>query len=138
MHLLSVSRRRLGRFAGTPVLLALAASSCSTSSKTTTGGGSTVVKVVAAENFWGSLAQQVGGSHVTGHSIINSPDADPHDYEPAAADARTFAAAQLAIINGVGYDAWATKLAKANKSSTLAVLTVGDVVGAKDGDNPHR
>jgi zinc/manganese transport system substrate-binding protein len=137
MHLLSVSRRHLGRLAGTAVLLALAAS-CSTSPKTATGGASTVVKVVAAENFWGSLAQQLGGSHVKVTSIINSPDADPHDYEPAAADARTFAAAQLAIVNGVGYDAWATKLADANKSSTLTVLTVGDVVGAKDGDNPHR
>ncbi|GAA5179387.1 metal ABC transporter solute-binding protein [Rugosimonospora acidiphila] len=94
--------------------------------------------MVAAENFWGSLAGQLGGSHVKVTSIINNPDADPHDYEPTAADGREIASAKLAIINGVGYDAWATKLADANPSSARTTLTVGDLVGAKDGDNPHR
>jgi zinc/manganese transport system substrate-binding protein len=132
-------RRRFGWLAGSAALLALAATGCSTSPKATTAaGGSTVINVVAAENFWGSLAQQLGGSHVKVTSIIDNPDADPHDYEPTAADGRAIAAAQLVIINGVGYDAWATKLADTNKTSALTVLTVGDLVGAKDGDNPHR
>jgi zinc/manganese transport system substrate-binding protein len=97
-----------------------------------------VINVVAAENFWGSLAEQLGGSHVKVTSIIDNPDADPHDYEPTAADGRAIAAAQLAIINGVGYDAWATKLADANPSQARTTLTVADLVGVKDGDNPHR
>jgi zinc/manganese transport system substrate-binding protein len=131
--------RRLGWLAGGAALAVLALAGCSTASKATTGGGgSTTITVVAAENFWGSLAEQLGGAHVKLTSIINNPDADPHDYEPTAADGRAIAAAQLAIINGVGYDAWATKLADTNKSSNLTVLTVGDLVGAKDGDNPHR
>jgi zinc/manganese transport system substrate-binding protein len=131
--------RRLGWLAGGAALAVLALAGCSTASKATTGGGgSTTITVVAAENFWGSLAEQLGGAHVKVTSIINNPDADPHDYEPTAADGRAIAAAQLAIINGVGYDAWATKLADTNKSSNLTVLTVGDLVGAKDGDNPHR
>jgi zinc/manganese transport system substrate-binding protein len=71
-------------------------------------------------------------------SIINSPDADPHDYEPTAADGRTIAAARLAIINGVGYDPWATKLVNANPSSARTVLTVGELVGVAEGGNPHR
>jgi zinc/manganese transport system substrate-binding protein len=121
-----------------PVLVALAG--CSTSSSATTGSssGSTVINVVAAENFWGSLAEQLGGAHVKVTSIINNPDADPHDYEPTAADGRAIATAKLAIINGVGYDEWATKLADANPSTGRTTLTVGDLVGAKDGDNPHR
>jgi zinc/manganese transport system substrate-binding protein len=124
--------------AAVPVLLALAG--CSTSSTATAGSpaSSTIIDVVAAENFWGSLAGQLGGSHVKVTSIINNPDADPHDYEPTAADGRAMAAAKLAIINGAGYDAWATKLADANVSSNRTTLTVGDLVGAKDGDNPHR
>jgi zinc/manganese transport system substrate-binding protein len=97
-----------------------------------------VVQVVAAENFWGSLATQLGGEHASVHAIITNPDADPHDYEPTAADAGSVAAAQLAIVNGVGYDAWATKLAAANPSSTRVVLTVGDLVGVAAGGNPHR
>jgi zinc/manganese transport system substrate-binding protein len=123
--------------AALPVSLALAG--CSTASDATTGaGGSGVINVVAAENFWGSLAAQLGGSHVKVTSIINNPDADPHDYEPTAADGRAIATAKLAIVNGVGYDAWATKLADANPSTSRTTLTVGDLVGAKDGDNPHR
>ncbi len=133
------ARRRTYRVATLGVLAAVALAGCSTKSGTTPpSGSSAVIRVVAAENFWGSLAQQLGGAHVKVTSIINNPDADPHDYEPTAADGRTIASAQLAIINGVGYDAWATKLADSNPSSTRTTLTVGDLVGAKDGDNPHR
>jgi zinc/manganese transport system substrate-binding protein len=122
-----------------PIALALAGCSTTSSSATTgSSGGSTVINVVAAENFWGSLAEQLGGTHVKVTSIINNPDADPHDYEPTAADGRAIAAAQLAIVNGVGYDAWATKLADANPSGSRTTLTVGDLVGADAGDNPHR
>ena len=128
-----------GLLAGLVVLAVLAVAGCSTSPATSNSSStSTVVTVVAAENFWGSLARQLGGSHVKVTSIIDNPDADPHDYEPTAVDGREIAGAKLAIINGVGYDAWATKLADANPSKTRTTLTVGDLVGAKDGDNPHR
>lgn len=119
--------------------LAFAVSACATTPATTGQSGSpAVIAVVAAENFWGSLAAQLGGDHVKVTSIINSPDADPHDYEPTAGDGREIAAARLAIVNGVGYDTWAGKLAAANPSPDRTDLTVGDLVGAKDGDNPHR
>ena len=134
--------RRLLRAAPLCVGLMLAVSACATTAATTPAstspGASSVITVVAAENFWGSLAEQLGGDHVKVTSIINSPDADPHDYEPTAADGREIAAARLAIINGVGYDTWATKLAEANPNPDRTDLTVGDLVGAKDGDNPHR
>ncbi|HEX3826734.1 MAG TPA: zinc ABC transporter substrate-binding protein [Sporichthyaceae bacterium] len=95
--------------------------------------------VVAAENFWGSIASQLGGDQVNVTSIITNPETDPHDYEATPADARQIAGAQLFIQNGIGYDtSWAPKLVEANPSSTRQVLTVGDVVGLKDGDNPHQ
>jgi len=125
------------RAAGAAVLLVLALAGCSTSPGRASGN-STVINVVAAENFWGSLAEQLGGTHVKVTSIINKPDADPHDYEPTAADGRAIATAGLVIVNGVGYDPWAAKLADANPSQGRTMLTVGDLVGAKDGDNPHR
>ena len=102
-----------------------------------TSGGSGV-QVVAAENFWGSIAAQLGGNRVHVTSVITSPATDPHDYEPTAADARTMAGAQLAIVNGIGYDPWADKLIAANPVSGRVVLTVGDLVGVKPGGNPHR
>jgi zinc/manganese transport system substrate-binding protein len=122
-----------------PALAALAG--CATTATTTSGktvGGATVINVVAAENFWGSLAAQLGGSHVKVTSIIENPSADPHDYEPTAADGRDIASADVTLANGVGYDAWATKLASANPSPRRIDLNVGDLVGAHDGDNPHR
>src|SRR2546429_1274884 len=129
--------RRLLPAAVTATLLIAALSGCATTPRTATAGGG-AVRVVAAENFWGSLAQQLGGSHATVTSIINNPDADPHDYEPTAADGRAVATAQLAIVNGIGYDAWAGKLIDANPAGGRSVLTIGDLVGVKEGGNPHR
>ncbi|MGA5129743.1 metal ABC transporter solute-binding protein, Zn/Mn family [Streptomyces olivoreticuli] len=129
-------------------LTAVTATACSTSSpnsssktadtaSTGTGSGK-VIQVVAAENFWGSIATQLGGSHAHVSSIITNPDTDPHDYEPTSADARTVAGAQYAIVNGVGYDAWADKLLAANAAGGRAELKVGDLVGVRPGGNPHR
>jgi len=100
--------------------------------------GSGKLQVVAAENFWGSIAAQLGGEKVVVRSIIVNPDTDPHSYEPTAGDARTMAGAQLAIVNGIGYDEWASHLLAANPSSGRVVLDVGSRLGLKQGDNPHQ
>jgi zinc/manganese transport system substrate-binding protein len=111
-----------------------------TSDSPAQGAASTsrTIHVVAAENFWGSIASQLGGSHVRVRSIIDNPDADPHEYEPTAADGRAIATADVLLVNGVGYDTWATKLADANPASNRIVLDVGQLVGVPDGGNPHR
>ncbi len=96
------------------------------------------LNVVAAEDFWGSIAEQLGGDEVEVTNVITNPAADPHDYEPTSEDARTMAGAQMAIVNGIGYDPWASKLLAANPSSGRTVLTVGDLLGLKEGDNPHQ
>ncbi|GAA3369849.1 metal ABC transporter solute-binding protein [Streptomyces antimycoticus] len=93
---------------------------------------------MAAENFWGSIAQQLGGSHVHVKSIIDNPAADPHDYEPTAADGRAVATARYTIVNGIGYDPWADKLLSANPDNDRTGLKVGDLVGVRPGGNPHR
>jgi zinc/manganese transport system substrate-binding protein len=90
-----------------------------------------------AENFWGSIATQVGGDRVAVTSIINNPNADPHDYEATAADARVFADAQYVIVNGAGYDAWAQRLIDANPSADRKELDIAKLVGKKEGDNEH-
>jgi zinc/manganese transport system substrate-binding protein len=103
----------------------------------TPSGSRRVIPVVAAENFWGSLAAQVGGRHVQVTSLITDPSADPHSYEPTAADGRSVAMAAMVIENGVGYDSWASKLLAADPGRRT-VLDVGSLLGRKDGDNPHR
>ena len=117
------------------LLLCLALAGCGASSSATSGGR---LRVVAAENFWGSIAAQLGGDRVDVTSLIHNPATDPHDYEPTPSDARTMATARLAIVNGIGYDPWAPKLLAANPVSGRRVLNVGDLVGVKAGGNPHR
>jgi zinc/manganese transport system substrate-binding protein len=96
------------------------------------------LQVVAAESFWGSIASQLGGSRVQVRSIIANPDVDPHSYQPTAADAIAVARSQLAIVNGIGYDGWSTRLLAANASSSRTVLNVGTLLGLTAGDNPHQ
>jgi zinc/manganese transport system substrate-binding protein len=117
------------------LFLALATAACGGGSPA--GARSGVVKVVAAENFWGSIATQLGGSKASVQSVVTDPNADPHEYETSANDARAFADADFVILNGAGYDDWATRLLSANPSSHRTVLTAAAVLGKRAGDNPH-
>ena len=104
-----------------------------------TGGANSSgkVEVVTAENFWGSIATQVGGDKVNVVSIITNPDTDPHDYEPKPEDAKKIAVAKYVILNGAGYDSWVDKVLSANPVSGRQTLDIGDLVGVKEGGNPH-
>ena len=96
-----------------------------------------IINVVAAENFWGNIAAQLGGIHIQVTSLVNSPSADPHEYETTTADARTIVQANYVILNGAGYDSWGQKLLDANPVSGRKVLDVATFLGKKQGDNPH-
>ena len=95
------------------------------------------IQVVAAENFWGSIATQVGGARAQVRSLISDPSADPHQFEVSSADARLFAQASLVIANGAGYDDWAARLLRANPAPHRLVLNVAALVGKTPRDNPH-
>ena len=95
------------------------------------------LEIVAAENFWGSLAAQIGGEHVDVVYIVSDPNADPHEFAGNAATAKAFAGADYVIINGAGYDSWSDKLLGADDNPHRKVLHVADLLGKKTGDNPH-
>jgi len=103
----------------------------------TTSTAASSIDVVAGENFWGSLVTQLGGGKVRVQSVVTDPNADPHEYESSTNDARAFAEARLVILNGAGYDDWGQKLLDANKASSREVIKVAELVGKKEGDNPH-
>src|SRR5216683_982826 len=127
-------------FARVPALVALAvlgAVSLATACGISTSSDSATLRVVATENFWGSIATQLAGSRATVRSIITNPQTDPHAYEPTASDARAIAGADFVIENGAGYDPWAQKLIGANPSSSRALLDVGKLNGVSEGGNPH-
>jgi zinc/manganese transport system substrate-binding protein len=104
---------------------------------TTTAAPSATINVVAGENFWGSIASQLGGSKVSVQSVVTDPNADPHEYESSTNDARAFAEAKLVILNGAGYDVWGKKLLDANPANNRRVLDIAEMLGKKEGDNPH-
>jgi zinc/manganese transport system substrate-binding protein len=95
------------------------------------------VKVVAAENFYGDLASQIGGANVAVTSILSNPDDDPHLFEASPATAKALSDAKIVIVNGVDYDPWMEKLLSANKAPGRKEILVGALVGHKAGDNPH-
>jgi len=101
------------------------------------GAGSGTLQVIAGENFWGSIAAQLGGTHVSVTSIVSNPNTDPHEYESSAVDARAFATADYVILNGAGYDGWGQKLLSANPNTSRRVFTVAGLLNKKPGDNPH-
>jgi zinc/manganese transport system substrate-binding protein len=124
------------RAASIAVLVAVLAAGCGSGSSAP--GSSGVVKVVAAENFWGDIAGQIGGSHVAVTSIVTDPTADPHQYESDARDAAAVSEARVVIVNGAGYDDFVTKLLSATSNRGRVVLTVAEVLNAGGTDvNPH-
>jgi len=93
--------------------------------------------IVAAENFYGDLARQIGGSNVTVTSILSNPDDDPHLFETSPSTARTIADAKIIIYNGADYDPWMDKLLSASTSKDRTTIIAADLIGKKSGDNPH-
>jgi zinc/manganese transport system substrate-binding protein len=126
---------------GLAVAGASGAAGCGRSGSTASGagaGGATKLQVVAAENFWGSIASQLAGGRASVRSIIVDPNADPHTYEPSAQDARVMVGSNMAIVNGLGYDNWSSQLLQANPQSGRVVLNVGEELGLTAGSNQHR
>jgi zinc/manganese transport system substrate-binding protein len=113
---------------------ALLAGCGSSSSPSVNGGGG--LAVVAAENFWGDIASQIGGGHVSVTSIITDPNADPHSYETDPRDAAAISNAAFVIENGAGYDDFVDKLLSTDPSTERDVLSIAQAVGA-GGNNPN-
>jgi zinc/manganese transport system substrate-binding protein len=108
---------------------------------TPTGNGSTsnsqVIQVVAAENFYGDIVKQLGGSHVAVTSILSNPNVDPHEYESNVQTAIAVSKAQLVVENGNGYDAWMDRLLSASPNNSRVVLVGANIADHKLPDNPH-
>ncbi|HET8996563.1 MAG TPA: zinc ABC transporter substrate-binding protein [Acetobacteraceae bacterium] len=97
----------------------------------------TAVSVVAAENVYGDVARQIGGRDVTVRSILQNPDQDPHLFEVTPSAARAVSAADILVLNGLGYDPWMATLLHATPRRGRIVLDAGALAHRKTGDNPH-
>jgi zinc/manganese transport system substrate-binding protein len=117
------------------LLLASACSGLTMPAVATPGGAA--LSVVAAENFYGDIAQQIGGRYVTVVSILNDPNVDPHEYEANVSTATAVAQAQLVIANGGGYDSWIDHLLEAAPEPGRIVLKGYDLAPVKLPQNEH-
>jgi zinc/manganese transport system substrate-binding protein len=101
-------------------------------------GSSKTLDVVAAENVYGDIVSQIGGRHVSVTSILSDPNADPHLFEPGTRNGLAVATADLVVQNGLGYDAFMSRLEEAAPSSGRIVVTIADALGVHGHDaNPH-
>ena len=96
------------------------------------------IRVVTSLNFYGEVAKAVAGDHGTVTSFINSSAVDPHEFQPTTKQAKHVANANVAIENGLGYDAWMSKMVKADSKNKITLINVGEQVAKeKDGANEH-
>jgi zinc/manganese transport system substrate-binding protein len=96
-----------------------------------------MISVVAAENFYGDIAQQLGAGHVSVVSILSDPNVDPHEFESSVQNGVEVSKAQLVIENGADYDTWMDKLLAASPNPNRIVLIAANVASDPLPDNPH-
>lgn len=111
-------------------------SACSSTSLATTNGSASL-KVVAAENFYGDIARQLGGSHVSVTSILSDPNVDPHEYQANVQTGIAVSKANLVIENGGGYDDWMDKILSSAPDSNRLVLKGFDLAPTRLPENEH-
>ena len=95
------------------------------------------INIIAAENFYGDIARQIGGNNVNVSSILFSPDQDPHLFEASTSTAIAITKAQVVIYNGIGYDSWMIKLLSSTPNPKRKIIIVSTLAHRHDGDNPH-
>lgn len=96
-----------------------------------------IVHIIAAENFYGSVAKEIGGPYVQVTSILNQPDQDPHLFNLTPSIAKGLAQADLIIYNGLGYDPWMQNLLSVGSSEKRGIILVAKLLNKKEGENPH-
>uniref|UniRef100_UPI003D927E20 metal ABC transporter solute-binding protein, Zn/Mn family n=1 Tax=Gordonia sp. B7-2 TaxID=3420932 RepID=UPI003D927E20 len=96
----------------------------------------TPIKVVVSVDQWGDVVSELGGKCTEVKTILASSSVDPHDYEPSPADGAAFTDAQLVVVNGADYDAWASKLA-ASSGTKAPTVDAAQVTNTAEGANPH-
>lgn len=125
-----IARIAIAALASVGMLASVAA--CGSGQSTSEKNGT--IEVAASVNQWSTVAKALGGDNVNVTSIINSTNVDAHDYEPTTSDIAKLQKAQVIIVNGAGYDAWAVKAAQ---TANAIIVNAAEIGGVNDGENPH-
>jgi len=100
--------------------------------------GTGKIAAVGAENEYANVIGQIGGRYVTVAGIMSNPNTDPHTFEASPQVAQMVSAADLVVQNGLGYDAFMTKIEAASPNHRRKVIEVQDLLGLPSNTpNPH-
>src|SRR5262245_58151834 len=95
-------------------------------------------RVVATFSILGNLVAEIAGDRVD-LAVLVGPDTDAHTYQPKPTDARTVAEAQALVSNGLGFEGWMDRLAKAAPFTGRAIVaTQGVPTLAATGEHRHE
>jgi zinc/manganese transport system substrate-binding protein len=92
------------------------------------GAHAAEIEIITSFSILGDLIRQIGGERVNVHTLIG-PGQNAHAYEPRPSDARRIKRAGLVVQNGLGFDDWLPRLARASGHQ-------GKLVIASDGIRP--
>ncbi len=131
--------KNLQALAGAAMVATLALAGCSSGTSPapgtsgTPGGSAGALTVVASTNVWGDVAGQVGGDRIAVTSIIDRPDADPHEYQASSRNQLALSQAQVVIENGGGYDDFVDTMLSSADNADATVINAVDVSGRTAG-----
>jgi zinc/manganese transport system substrate-binding protein len=117
------------------LVLAVAVAGCTAPQPDNADDG--VLSIVASTNVYGDIAQTVGGGDVEVVSIIDDPAQDPHQFEANARVQLALSTADIVIVNGGGYDDFATQMLEASGNDDATVITAVDEAGRDVSANEH-
>lgn len=86
---------------------------------------------VASFSILGDMVRQVAGDQAA-LRVIAGPDTDPHAFQPRPSDAEALRGAAVLVRNGLGFDAWFDRLARAATAARPPVM-----VTATEGITPR-
>jgi zinc/manganese transport system substrate-binding protein len=79
------------------------------------------LRVVASFSILGDVVKNIGGERIDVSALVG-PNGDTHTFEPSPADAQRLAAADVVVVNGLGFEGWLDRLIAA--SGTKAPIVV--------------
>ena len=96
------------------------------------------ITVVAAENFYGDIARQIGGAEVAVTSILANPDQDPHEFEASPSTGAGFRRCRWSSSSTEPDTTRGRRsCCRRHPPTSRAVVVVAALVHKTAGDNPH-
>lgn len=96
------------------------------------------LRVVASFSILADVVRNIGGERVQVDALIGH-DQDAHGYQPRPSDNRKLREAQLVVANGLGFDAWLERLAKASGGTgKLVIASQGAKLLTRSAESDHH